>query len=90
MHPALPRGQVEALLSNWQRLNAELLTLSCSGVLYLLEQEVVGAKRPHFILRLFGRYNRLRYTEQRDQLLRGEVPWQTPEWHARQREENDQ
>jgi hypothetical protein len=83
--PALTAVRVEALLKDWQRLNTELMSLSASGVTTLLEAEVTGRCRPSWIVRIYGRYSRLRHDAEQSQLLRGIVPWRNTEWHENKR-----
>lgn len=71
----LTADDVEALLRNWRRLNDALLDLPLPEVLKLLEVEVEGRRRPSVVMRLFGRFNHLRSTQERDQLLSGNIPW---------------
>jgi len=63
---------VETLLGNWERLNDELPSLSLQSVRQLIEAEVEGARREHFIRRLHGRYRKLNLPLERAALLRGE------------------
>jgi hypothetical protein len=71
----LTAGEVEALLKDWRGLNTALLTLPTEQVLQLLRVEVEGRHRPQVVLRLFGRYNRLRVMEEREKLMQGTWPW---------------
>ena len=54
----------------WRELNARLNTLSESEVLKLLQDERNGSKRVSALQRLHQRYNMLRVSRERIELLR--------------------
>ncbi len=68
---------VKAMLSSWMKMNEDLLSLPLEAVQQLLEAEVKGQKRLNFVLRLYGRFNRLRSVSERSALLNGAIPWET-------------
>ena len=56
-------------LENWIVLNKHVQKLSEETVYGLLQEESKGARRPQFLLRLYGRYNKLRSERERSELL---------------------
>lgn len=54
----------------WRRLNSEVRTLSEAQVLELLTEERTGARRVAVLQRLHQRYNTLRVSRERIELLR--------------------
>jgi hypothetical protein len=70
-----------ALLRNWERLNAELLTLPIEGVQELLEEAVRLKRGKQLVERVYMRYSRLRRIAEVKALLDdGVLPWK----HQRQ------
>ncbi len=67
---------VQALLSDWRRLNADIMDLPLVAVRQLLKVEVNGRKRPTVLNRLYGRFSELRAPLERADLLKGVLPWQ--------------
>ena len=59
------------LLQNWAVLNTHLTKLSEKECAELLKREKKGKKRFNFLLRIYGRYNRLRTVRERAELMRG-------------------
>jgi len=58
------------LTITWRRLNSEVRTLSEAQVLELLTEERTGARRVAVLQRLHQRYNTLRVSRERIELLR--------------------
>jgi len=58
------------LTITWRRLNSEVRTLSEAQVLELLTEERTGARRLAVLQRLHQRYNTLRVSRERIELLR--------------------
>ena len=56
-------------LENWHTLNSYIQHLDEEKIVELLEQEKKSGQRPAFLLRLYGRFNKLRTTRERQQLL---------------------
>ena len=54
----------------WRRLNSDVRTLSEAQVLELLTEERTGARRVAVLQRLHQRYNMLRVSRERIELLR--------------------
>lgn len=65
---------VEALLGNWLGLNADIMDLTPGALIQLIEVERAGRRRTQVLLRLHGRFNRLRGLDERQKLLSG-APW---------------
>ncbi len=64
------------LLENWGALNERLATLPLPDVMVLLEAETRGQRRTSWLKRIWGRFNKLRYSREEQALFqRGEVPW---------------
>ena len=73
---ALAPEDAEALLKDWIKLNKDLMSLPISAVQQLLELEINGNRRPQVVMRLYGRFNRLREQGEKSKLLSGgELPW---------------
>ena len=58
-------------MTTWRSLNTELRTLDESKVLEMLNQERQGEKRSSILQRLHQRYNPLRVSRERIELLQG-------------------
>lgn len=58
-------------LSSWPELNARLAKLPEEELKRLLGRELRGKRRVHFLLRLHGRYNKLRAERERRELIGG-------------------
>lgn len=58
-------------MTTWRSLNTELRTLDESKVLEMLNQERQGEKRSSILQRLHQRYNTLRVSRERIELLQG-------------------
>ena len=61
---------VDEALKNWASLNAALPNLSETQCWDLLDKEKSGAKRIQFLLRLYGRANKLRGRRERKYLFK--------------------
>ncbi len=59
---------------NWTELNRALLTASEEGCAALLATELAGPRRVAFLLRIHGRFNKLRARREREELLKEGVP----------------
>jgi hypothetical protein len=71
----LASDDVEGILSNWVRLLEDVLVLPLPALRQLIDAELAGKRRPQVLLRLYGRFNRLRAIEEKQKLLRGETLW---------------
>lgn len=71
----LAADDVEALLTDWGRLNEMIMALPLPAVCQLMEAEVNGKRRPMYLVRLHGRYTRLMSAKERIALLEGKLPW---------------
>ncbi len=60
-------------LSNWHRMNRYLQRVGEEQCWELLEAEQAGAHRMHFMIRIYGRANKLRAVRERDALFAGRV-----------------
>lgn len=60
---------VESILENWATLNARIHECSEEECADLLARERLGKRRATFLLRLYGRFNTLRTTRERQELL---------------------
>jgi len=68
-----------ALLTDWARLNEALMGMTLADVQLLLKLEIGGRRRTNFLLRLYGRYHRLRADVERAALINeGVLPWKVP------------
>jgi len=56
-------------LETWASLNAHVQTLDEAKLKSLLKQELRGEKRTQFLIRLYGRYNKLRTIRERREML---------------------
>lgn len=56
-------------LENWTNLNLALRSIDEAQAKKLLSKEREGKKRINFLLRIYGRYNRLRSDRERRELL---------------------
>lgn len=56
-------------LENWDMLNEHVKTLDEKAVKALIEKEKKGQNRPQFLLRMYGRFNRLRTARERRELM---------------------
>lgn len=56
-------------LQTWRTLNVHLTKLTEQQAWALLQQEIKGAARVQVVLRLYGRYNKLRAVRERRELL---------------------
>ena len=72
---ALASDDVERLLGDWLLLNADIMELPLPALRQLIDAELRGKRRSQFILRLYGRFNRLRAIEEKTKLLNGESLW---------------
>ncbi len=63
-------GLIERVLKNWQCLQAELHTLTEKQCWELLEVEKTGHRRTQFLLRIYGRANKLRGNRERLNLFK--------------------
>lgn len=57
-------------LTNWKTLNVALKKLSEKQVHSLLRNERQGAARPTFVMRIYGRFAKLREQRERSELQR--------------------
>lgn len=74
---ALSPEESASLLDNWIRLNQDIMGLPFQAVKQLLEAEAKGRRRPQVLLRLYGRYNKLREHTERFELMKdGTLPWE--------------
>lgn len=73
MSKKLPKNLTEAglrgALSSWTSLNNVVGELSEDQLMALLKLEQQGARRPTFLMRIYGRYNRVRALRERQALL---------------------
>lgn len=60
---------MEDMTDSWLHLNAKLKDANESSCLELLQLEKTYKKRPHFLLRIYGRFNKLRSERERRELL---------------------
>lgn len=60
----------DSILKNWATLNAVLQDLSEKECEELLTNERNGQRRLQFLLRLYGRYNKLRSQRERNTLIK--------------------
>lgn len=58
-------------LQNWATLNNHVQTLDEATLTALLKQERKGQRRTQFLIRIYGRYNKLRTIRERNELLSG-------------------
>lgn len=56
-------------LENWSVLNENVQNLDEETLWKLLQRERKGEKRTQFLIRLYGRYNKLRTVRERKELL---------------------
>jgi len=56
-------------LRTWATLNAHVKKLTESELSWLLQLELAGEARTQFIIRIYGRFNRLRTIRERKELL---------------------
>lgn len=61
-------GQIDKALGNWLTLNIVLRTAKESQCAILLKFEQQGKRRLNYMLRIYGRYNRLRSERERKEL----------------------
>jgi hypothetical protein len=59
------------ILENWQTLNESVMKLNEEQLEALLEEEKRGQQRVQFLLRLYGRFNKLRSIRERSSFLKG-------------------
>lgn len=65
------------MLDNWIKLNQDIMSLPFTAVKQLLGVEAKGRRRPQVLLRLYGRYNKLREHTERFALMgEGRLPWE--------------
>lgn len=70
----LTDGDAKELLKNWITFNKEIMPLPYDALRVLLDVEFHGQRRIPFILRLHARMNKVRLEEERQMLMRGELP----------------
>lgn len=56
-------------LATWETLNTWVMELTEETCKELLELEKQNGRRPQFLLRIYGRYNKLRCERERGELL---------------------
>lgn len=56
-------------LENWAVLNENVQNLDEETLSELIEKEKHGEARPQFLIRLYGRYNKLRTIRERKEIL---------------------
>lgn len=56
-------------LENWATLNKYVQFIDEATLQALIKKEAQGQARPQFLMRLYGRFNRLRTTRERRELL---------------------
>ncbi len=56
-------------LSDWDTLHDNVKKLDEKTLLELIEKEKKSEARPQFLIRLYGRYNKLRGTRERKEML---------------------
>lgn len=59
-------------LETWATLNEHVQTLGEEELWDLLEKERKGEARTQFLIRIYGRYNKLRTIRERKELLAGD------------------
>lgn len=57
-------------LGSWAAVNKALQTANEKRCKELLDHEKTNGKRPHFLLRIYGRYNKLRAERERRELTK--------------------
>jgi hypothetical protein len=62
---------ITAALANWTALNTALRTATEDECAALLRQERKAGNRIQYLLRIHGRYNRLRSDRERREILQG-------------------
>lgn len=62
---------MKELLENWSVLNKGLHKLNEEDLIKLLQAEKKGKRRVQFMIRIYGRFNRLRTERERSELLGG-------------------
>lgn len=56
-------------LDNWQALNAHVQTMDEQELQKLLKKEQMNKNRMQFLIRIYGRYNKLRTIRERKELI---------------------
>lgn len=64
-------NQDEDLLQDWGTLNRNIQQLSEEDCMQLLKKEKAGQQRLSFLLRIYGRLNKLRTQRERNELASG-------------------
>lgn len=59
------------LLQAWGTLNKEMQKITEEGCAELLKREKKGRRRLSFLLRIYGRFNKLRTQRERNELVGG-------------------
>lgn len=72
----LASDDVEKLLGDWLLLNSDIMELPLPALRQLIDAELGGKRRPQVLLRIYGRFNRLRALAEKYSLLRGETLWE--------------
>lgn len=76
---SLAPEDVEELLTNWVKLNKDILDLPFSAVQQLLAAEAHGRRRYQVMQRLYGRFSKLRRDHEQQELFTFpfRLPWDT-------------
>jgi hypothetical protein len=67
---------VEKLLGDWLLLNTDIMELPLPALRQLIDAELGGKRRRQVLLRIYGRFNRLRALLEKQSLMRGESLWE--------------
>lgn len=63
--------KISDVLKNWEAVNIFMLSATEKEAAQLLEAEKVGAARLSVLMRIYGRFNKLRTRRERSELLKG-------------------
>lgn len=55
---------------NWKEMNAKLVAADERGCWEMLKEEKLAARRTYFLLRIYGKANKLRTLRERAELLK--------------------
>mgnify|MGYP001152037944 CR=1 FL=1 len=73
MSKASAAAKLAECVETWARLNETIMELTEEDCLTLLKQEMEGQRRVQVMLRLYGRFNKLRCERERTGILAGNI-----------------
>jgi len=71
----LAPDDVASLLQTWTSLCEDIMGLPRPALRQLMEAELAGRRRAVVLMRIYGRYNRLRALDEKADLLAGRTLW---------------